>query len=81
FAAFAAWRSGPGAAAARAGVIMLGVVLAHSLVDYPLRTAGLALLAAAAAVIAARRDTTKPAPDAEPSEAPADDLRQLRITL
>lgn len=81
FAAFTAWRSGPGAAAARAGVIMLGVVLAHSLVDYPLRTAGLALLAAAAAVIAARRDTTTPTPDAEPSEAPADDPRHLRITL
>ena len=81
FAAFAVWRGGPGGAAARAGVIMLGIVLAHSLVDYPLRTAGLALLAAAAAVIAARRDEAARAPVPGPSEAPNDDPRHLRITL
>lgn len=81
FAAFAAWSSGPGSAAARAGVIMLGIVLAHSLVDYPLRTAGLALLAAAAAVIAARRDEAARAPAPDPCEAPEEDSGHLRITL
>ncbi|MCL9999644.1 MAG: O-antigen ligase family protein [Erythrobacter sp.] len=80
-AAFAAWRGGPGCAGARAGVIMLGVVLAHSLVDYPLRTAALALLAAAAGIIAARRDEAAQAPAAGQSEAPQDDPRHLRITL
>jgi len=80
-AAFAAWRGGPDGAEARAGVIMVGIVLAHSLVDYPLRTAGLALLAAAAAIIAARRDAAARAPGVERSEAPEGDPRHLRITL
>jgi O-antigen ligase len=80
-AAFAVWRSGPGSGAARAGIIMLGVVLAHSLVDYPLRTAGLALLAAAAAVIAARRGEAALAPVPDQSEAPEEDPRHLRVTL
>jgi len=80
-ASFAAWRGGPGCAAARAGVIMLGIVLAHSLVDYPLRTAALALLAAAAGIIAARRDEPSPSPVSGKSEASEDDPRHLRITL
>lgn len=80
-AAFAAWRGGPGGAAARAGVIMLGIVLANSLVDYPLRTAALALLAAAAGIIAARRDDPSPTSVSGQSEVPEDDPRHLRITL
>lgn len=80
-AAFAACRGGAGCAAARAGVIMLGIVLAHSLVDYPLRTAALALLAAAAGIIAARRDAVAGAPAPGQSEAPEEDPRHLRITL
>lgn len=80
-AALAAWRGGPDGAAARTGAIMLGVVLAHSLVDYPLRTAGLALLAAAAAILAARRNEASRAPAPGQPETPADDPGHLRITL
>ena len=76
-----AWRCGPEAAAARCAVIMIGLVLGHSLVDYPLRTGALALLTAGAAIIAARRDASRGAPDAARVERPADDPDHLRITL
>jgi O-antigen ligase len=39
---------------ARAGVVMVGLVLAHSVVDYPLRTAAIATVTAFAAALAAR---------------------------
>lgn len=79
--AHAAWRSGPVAAQARCAVIMLGTVLAHSLVDYPLRTGALALLAAGAAIIAARRTQARDAghPDRfAPAQRRED---HIRITL
>ena len=47
-------RGGPALAEARAGAVMLGAMLVHSLVDYPLRTAALAMLAALAAVLLER---------------------------
>lgn len=47
---FQVWRGDfNGAALARAGSIVIGVVLAHSLVDYPLRTSAMAAVAAMAA--------------------------------
>lgn len=77
-----AWRSGgPGIAEARTGVIMLAVLLGHSAVDYPLRTGALALLAAGAAVLAARRTSASGAPAASASVESAEDPRHLRITL
>lgn len=47
--AFRVWRSDlPGANLARAGTVLIGIVLLHNLVDYPLRTAAVAALFAAA---------------------------------
>jgi len=40
------WRAGKGEALSRAGSIVVAIVLAHSLVDYPLRTAAIAAVAA-----------------------------------
>ncbi len=81
--AVAAWRGqGPGIAEARAGVIMLGILLAHSAVDYPLRTGALALLATAAAVLAARHYANASlAPASGTLEQPEEDPVHLRITL
>jgi hypothetical protein len=45
------WRSGEGDALARAGFVAIGVLFAHSLVDYPTRTAALAVVAAIAAAL------------------------------
>jgi O-antigen ligase len=77
----AAWRAGPEGAAARCAVIMIGVVLAHSLVDYPLRTGALALLAAGAAIIAARMAEAGQTLVEDRSETPSEDSGHLRITL
>jgi hypothetical protein len=40
------WRVGQGDALSRAGSIVVAIVVAHSLVDYPLRTAAVAAIAA-----------------------------------
>lgn len=40
------WRAGAGDALSRAGTIVVAVVIAHSLVDYPMRTAAMAAMAA-----------------------------------
>lgn len=48
---------------ARTGVMMLALMLAHSAVDYPLRTAALAVMAALAAVLAERSNRVDPCPD------------------
>ena len=40
------WRQGKGDALSRAGSIVIAIVFAHSLVDYPLRTAAMAAVAA-----------------------------------
>lgn len=77
----AAWRGGPEFAAVRCGVIMLGAVLAHSLVDYPLRTAALALLAAGAIMMAARPGPARGASAQKRRETSADDDGHLRISL
>ncbi|BCA63530.1 hypothetical protein HMP09_2764 [Sphingomonas sp. HMP9] len=45
------WRSGEGDAIARAGFVVIGVMFAHSLVDYPTRTSALAAVAAVAAAL------------------------------
>lgn len=71
------WRSEvPGAALARAASVAIGVVLLHSIVDYPLRTSAIA------AVIAFACALLIPAPrrDSEPSDAedPGSDLRHLK---
>lgn len=78
-----AWRGqGPGFAEARTGVIMLGVLLAHSAVDYPLRTGALALLSAAAAVLATRHHPgAHRSPAAGTVAEPDEDPVHLRITL
>jgi O-antigen ligase len=72
-----AWRSEvPGAAMARAGSVAIGVVLLHSVVDYPIRTAAIAAvigLACAFLVPAPRREL-----EATDAEEPASDLRHLK---
>lgn len=45
------WRRGEGDALARAGFAAVGIVLAHSLVDYPARTAAMAAVCALAAAL------------------------------
>ncbi len=63
------WRSDvPGAALARAGTVAIGIVLLHSIVDYPLRTSAIAAvvaLACALLVPAPRRETEAPEPDSD----------------
>lgn len=66
---------GEALAMARAGAVMLGAVLAHSAVDYPLRTAALAMVAALAGVLIARRDEIKSFNINELPEPPAQPLR------
>lgn len=71
------WRSEvPGAGMARAATVAIGVVLLHSIVDYPLRTAAIAAVVAFACALLI------PAPrrDAEPSDAEetGSDLRHLK---
>jgi O-antigen ligase len=72
-----AWRSEvPGAAMARAGSVAIGVVLLHSVVDYPLRTSAIAAvigLACALLVPAPRREL-----EATDAEDPGSDLRHLK---
>lgn len=65
---YLAWtRDNEGAALARAGSVMIGIVLAHSIVDYPLRTAAIvAVLAMGCALM------VPPMPRRGPAE-PADD--------
>jgi O-antigen ligase len=70
-----AWREGSNYRFGRAGTAMIGVVLVHSLVDYPLRTAAIAAVAGLAAALAAR---PQQAPDAEPS---ADAMAHIRVAL
>lgn len=79
--AFAAWRGGAVCAEARVGAIMLATVLAHSLVDYPLRTGALALVAAGAAIMLARRPAAEAASTKDFPAGPEDDPGHLRITL
>jgi O-antigen ligase len=71
------WRSEvPGAGLARAASVAIGVVLLHSLVDYPLRTAAIAAvlgLACALLIPAPRRDA-EASEDAAPT---GSDLRHL----
>ncbi len=54
-------RNPPATGPALAGLLMLGTVLAHSLVDYPLRTAAIAMLAAFAARLLYCTDLGRPA--------------------
>ena len=66
--AFQAWtRDFEGAALARAGSVMIGIVLAHSIVDYPIRTAAIvAVFALGCALMVPalpRRRPTAPAED------------------
>lgn len=73
-----AWYGGPAMAEARAGAVVLGVVLVHSLVDYPLRTAAMAMLAALGAALLERAAGTaaaRPDPDPEPAQ------EALRVSL
>ncbi|WP_088307265.1 O-antigen ligase family protein [Novosphingobium sp. B 225] len=75
------WGSGllhAGGGAARAGGAALGVILLHSAVDYPLRTAAMAMLAALATVLLDRAAE----PD-QPDSTPARDQGRdaLRISL
>lgn len=71
------WRSEvPGAGMARAASVAIGVVLLHSIVDYPLRTAAIgAVVAFACALLipAPRRDS-----EVADSEEPGSDLRHLK---
>ncbi|MEA3064334.1 MAG: hypothetical protein QOJ27_773 [Sphingomonadales bacterium] len=73
---FRVWRSEvPGAGLARAASVAVGVVLLHSIVDYPLRTSAIAALIGAACALlvpAPRREAE--ASDAEPA---GSDLRHL----
>lgn len=72
------WRSEvPGAALARAASVAIGVVLLHSIVDYPLRTSAIAAVIAfcCALLIPAPLRDSEAADDAED---PASDLRHLK---
>jgi O-antigen ligase len=65
---YKAWgRDSEGAALARAGSVMVGIVLAHSIVDYPIRTAAIvAVFAFACALMvppAPKRSSAEPAED------------------
>jgi len=68
--AYQAWtRDFEGAALARAGSVVIGIVLAHSIVDYPIRTAAIvALFAMSCALMVApapRRSSARPAEEDE----------------
>jgi O-antigen ligase len=71
------WRSEvPGAALARAASVAIGVVLLHSIVDYPLRTSAMAAVVAFACALmvpAARRES-----DVAEGEEGGSDLRHLK---
>jgi O-antigen ligase len=71
------WRSEvPGAAIARAASVAIGVVLLHSIVDYPLRTSAIAAVVAFACALlvpAPRRDL-----ETSDAEDPESDLRHLK---
>jgi hypothetical protein len=58
-------RDFPGAGLARAGSAMVGIVLAHSIVDYPIRTAAIAAVFALGCALmvppVARRSREEPA--------------------
>lgn len=58
-----------GAALARAGSVMVGLILAHSIVDYPIRTAAIAAVFALGCALMvpaiARRSSSEPAEDEE----------------
>jgi O-antigen ligase len=65
---YAAWiRDFEGAALARAGSVMVGIVLAHSIVDYPIRTAAIAAVFALGCALLVppvpRRDSARSAED------------------
>jgi O-antigen ligase len=71
------WRSEvPGAGMARAASVAIGVVLLHSIVDYPLRTSAIAAVVAFACALlvpAPRRES-----DLTDAEDPGSDLRHLK---
>ena len=73
YAALGLWRSPAMAGSAWAGLVMLGVALAHSLVDYPLRTAAIAMLAAFAAGLLHRTEPRPSDPLGGNHEHPADE--------
>ncbi len=71
--AYSAWtRDFEGASLARAGSVMVGIVLVHSIVDYPIRTAAIAAVFAMGCALMvppiARRSSVEP--DEEESSAP-----------
>lgn len=53
------WQAGKGDALARAGSIIVAIVIAHSLVDYPLRTAAIAAVAAFAFALMVAPESTE----------------------
>ncbi|HYG46988.1 MAG TPA: O-antigen ligase family protein [Allosphingosinicella sp.] len=72
---YQAWtRDYQGAALARAGSVMIGVVLAHSIVDYPIRTAAIAAIFALGCALMV---PPRPARGSE-EPAPEDDSAPLR---
>jgi hypothetical protein len=67
-----------GAALARAGSAMVGIVLVHSIVDYPLRTAAIAaVFALGCALMAAPASRRGSAAAADDEEEPAERLRHI----
>jgi hypothetical protein len=68
---YLAWtRDFEGAALARAGSVMIGIILAHSLVDYPIRTAAMvAVFALGCALMVAPLPRRRPSEKAEEDEA------------
>lgn len=53
------WRAGKGDALSRAGSIVVAIVIAHSLVDYPLRTAAIGAVAAFAFALMVAPESTE----------------------
>lgn len=72
--AYQVWtRDFEGAALARAGSVMIGIVLAHSIVDYPIRTAAIVAVFAMSCAL-----MVPPAPKRSPAE-PAEDDSSERL--
>lgn len=76
---WAAWRREfPGAALARAGSLMIGIVLLHSIVDYPLRTAAISAIFALACALLLPARSNRDAAAAQDPPSGGESLRHLQ---
>jgi O-antigen ligase len=71
-------REFPGSALARAGSVVVGVVLLHSLVDYPIRTAAIAALFGCACALLLPPRKIRERPEADEGRESSEGLRHLQ---